>query len=160
VLRAPEDSCQLQLAQSLLIQVSYACECAAGLFLLHSICCVAGLLSSSESVPIFFPFHAQRIPRSQTKARPVFLCEAFWPRRHLSRRFFSLPIHQERSGSVSAFLVSALRYLFLPPGQIDCFVLILAPSASSLCSRSRFVSVRRFPLRFPFAFRCLVFCYW
>jgi hypothetical protein len=41
-------------------------------FLLISICCVAGLLSSSESVPIFFPAHARWIPRSQTKASPVF----------------------------------------------------------------------------------------
>jgi hypothetical protein len=146
------------LTQSLLIRVSSVCECATGLFLLHSICCVAGLLSSLESVPIFFPAHTRRIPRSQTKAHPMFPCEAFWPRRCLSRRLFSLPIHQERSGSVSAFLVSARRYLFLPPSQIDGFVLILAPSASSLCSRSRFVSVKSFPLRFPF--RCLVLSCW
>jgi hypothetical protein len=49
---------QLRLAQSL--------------FLLISICYVAGLLSSSMSVPIFFPAHAQRIPRSQTKVSHVF----------------------------------------------------------------------------------------
>jgi hypothetical protein len=47
-------------------------QSAQSLFLLISICCVAGLLSSSESVPIFFPAHARRIPRSQTKASPVF----------------------------------------------------------------------------------------
>jgi hypothetical protein len=47
-------------------------QSAQSLFLLISICCVAGLLSSSESVPIFFPAHARRIPHSQTKASPVF----------------------------------------------------------------------------------------
>jgi hypothetical protein len=38
----------------------------------HTSSSVTGLLSSSESVPIFFPAHTRRIPRSQTKAGPVF----------------------------------------------------------------------------------------
>jgi hypothetical protein len=145
------------LTQSLLIRVSSVCECATGLFLLHSICCVAGLLSSLESVPIFFPAHTRRIPRSQ-KRTLCFRVKHFGPGVACQGDYFLYRF--TRSARVPSLhsWVSARRYLFLPPSQIDGFVLILAPSASSLCSRSRFVSVKSFPLRFPF--RCLVLSCW
>jgi hypothetical protein len=55
------------------------------LFLLISICCIVGLLSSSESVPIFFPAHARRIPHSQTKASPVFPATSICATEQLAR---------------------------------------------------------------------------
>jgi hypothetical protein len=58
---------------------------AQSLFLLISICCIAGLLSNSESVPIFFPAHARRIPRSQTKVSPVFPAASICATKDLAR---------------------------------------------------------------------------
>jgi hypothetical protein len=58
---------------------------AQSIFLLILIYCVASLLSSSESVPILFPTHARRIPRSQTKASPVFLATSICATEDLAR---------------------------------------------------------------------------
>jgi hypothetical protein len=55
------------------------------LFLSISICCVTSLLSSSKSVLIFFPTHARRIPRSPTKASPVFPAASFYATEDLAR---------------------------------------------------------------------------
>jgi hypothetical protein len=73
---------------------------------------------------IFIPAHARGIPRLQTEARPVFPREAFWCRHRLSRRHFSLLIHQERSAFVlvaSGFWfvsVFAAVQIFLPSRKI------------------------------------------
>jgi hypothetical protein len=83
---------------------------------------------------------------AQPKARPDFRLLFFCAVSHWSAACSGLDF-------VAAAPILGLRLpvLVFATCQIDGFVLILAPSASSLCSRSRFVSVRSFPLRFLFA---------